>query len=50
LVWDPIPQRTIWSEAATAKRTVFSLAPGSKTAADAWNFVNKLEEVVNVGP
>ncbi len=47
-VWDPIPMRTIWSEAATAKRTVFSLAPQSKTAADAWRFVNKMEEVVNV--
>lgn len=48
VVWDPIPMRTIWSEAATAKRTVFSLAPQSKTAADAWRFVNKMEEAVNV--
>jgi chromosome partitioning protein len=47
-VWQPIPQRTIWSEAATAKCTVFSLAPESKTAHEAWGFVNKIEEVVNV--
>lgn len=48
-VWEPIPQRTIWSEAATAKCTVFALAPDSKTAQEAWGFVNKIEEVVNVG-
>ncbi|MEL7434866.1 MAG: ParA family protein [Chloroflexota bacterium] len=47
-VWSPIPMRTIWSEAATAKRTVFALAPGSKTEADAWRYVNKMEEALNV--
>lgn len=49
LVWDPIPQRTIWAEATRLHRTVFSFAPGSEADADAWTVVDRLmKELVNV--
>jgi len=44
LVWKPLPVRTIWTEVASARRTVFSLAPGSSTAEDAWRLIEQLEE------
>lgn len=47
LVWDGIPMRTIWTEASSAKRSVFNLAPGSKTEADAWNFVKRAMGVLH---
>jgi chromosome partitioning protein len=47
LVWDKIPVRTIWTEATSAKKTVFALAPGSKTEADAWNFVKRAMGVLD---
>lgn len=46
LVWDPIPQRTIWAEAAALRRPVFSFAPDSKAAEDAWAVVTRVEEAV----
>lgn len=48
LVWEAIPQRTLWTEAADARRTVFAIAPGSKTEADAWKLCDQLEERVHV--
>ena len=47
-VWKEIPQRTLWAEAADARKTVFAIAPGSKTEADAWALSGQLEERVNV--
>ena len=47
LVWRPVPVRTIWAEVASARRTVFSLAPGTTTADDAWGLVDQLEERVH---
>lgn len=47
-VWDPLPVRTIWAEAASAHRSVFSLAPGSRTEADAWRLVDQMETALNV--
>lgn len=44
-VWKPVIQRTIWAEAAGAKRSVFSFAPDSAAARDAWEFVNRLEGI-----
>jgi cellulose biosynthesis protein BcsQ len=44
LVWSPIGQRTIWTEAAGSKRSVFSIAPDSKAAAEAWRMVRRVEE------
>jgi chromosome partitioning protein len=46
LVWDPIPQRTIWAEAAAIRRPVFSFAPDSKAAEDAWTLVRRVQEAV----
>lgn len=43
LVWKPLPVRTIWAEVASARRTVFSLAPGTATEADAWGLIDQLE-------
>lgn len=50
LVWECIPRRTIWTEATSARKTVFALAPGSKTEADAWMLVNRAIEVLDVQP
>ena len=43
IVWKPLPVRTIWAEVASARRTVFSLAPGTATEADAWGLIDQLE-------
>jgi chromosome partitioning protein len=40
LVWTPMMQRTIWAEAATLRRPVFSIAPESKAAGEAWGLVD----------
>lgn len=47
LVWDPLPQRTIWAEAVNARRPVFSFAPESKSARDAWKLVDRVEGVLH---
>ena len=46
LVWDPIPLRTIWAEAAAIRRPVFSFAPDSKAAEDAWTMVRRVQEAI----
>ena len=46
LVWQPIPQRTIWAEAAAIRRPVFSFAPESKAAEDAWALIRRVQEAV----
>jgi cellulose biosynthesis protein BcsQ len=46
MVWDPIPQRTIWAEAAAIRRPVFSFAPESQAAKDAWVMVNRVQEAI----
>jgi chromosome partitioning protein len=46
LVWEPIPQRTIWAEAAAIRRPVFSFAPESKAAEDAWTLIRRVQEAV----
>jgi len=43
MVWTPIMQRTIWAEAATMRRPVFSIAPETKAAAEAWGLVERIE-------
>jgi chromosome partitioning protein len=51
VVWTPIPDRILWTEAARAYRPVFSYAPGTTAAKDAWKMVNRTEEVVfNAAP
>lgn len=49
LVWTPIMQRTIWAEAATMRRPVFSIAPETKAAAEAMELVERvLKGMANV--
>jgi chromosome partitioning protein len=42
LVWTPMMQRTIWAEAATMRRPVFSVAPESKAAGEAWDMIDRV--------
>jgi chromosome partitioning protein len=46
LVWTPVNQRIIWSEANTMRKPVFALAPDSGAAQDAWNIVQRTEEAI----
>lgn len=43
LVWPPIMQRTIWAEATTLRRPVFSIAPETKAAREAWGMIDRVE-------
>jgi chromosome partitioning protein len=45
-VWDPMPLRITWSEAATHRRPVFALLPDSPAAAEAWAIVEKTQEAM----
>lgn len=45
-VWDPIPMRIAWSEAATMRRPVFNLDPTNPASRDAWRIVTQTEEVL----
>lgn len=45
-VWNPIALRVTWSEATTMRRPVFSVAPDSYAARDAWQMVEKAEEAM----
>lgn len=47
LVWEPIPQRTIWAEAAAIRRPVFSFAPDTKAAEDAWTLIRRVQEAIS---
>lgn len=47
LVWEPVPERIIWAEAAAAQMPVFMHAPGSESAGHAWELVDRLEGVIN---
>lgn len=49
-VWNPIPDRIIWSEAARAFRPTFSYAPDTHAAREAWQLVNRVEEAINNVP
>lgn len=51
VVWEPIHDRIIWSEAARAFRPTFSYAPGTQAAKDAWVLIERAEEaIINVAP
>ncbi len=45
-VWEPIPLRITWAEAAMQRQSVFAYAPESEAAQDAWSVVKKIQEVV----
>ncbi|TVR22813.1 MAG: ParA family protein [Anaerolineaceae bacterium] len=40
-VWDPLSLRITWSEANTLRRPVFSVAPNSQAAHEAWGAVDR---------
>jgi chromosome partitioning protein len=42
LVWSPVHQRTIWTEAVTIRQPVFAIAPESKAAAEALALVDRV--------
>src|SRR5690606_9919999 len=49
LVWSPVHQRTIWTEAVTMHQPVFAIAPETKAAAEALALVDRvLGAVVHV--
>lgn len=43
-VWQPIPMRITWSEAAALRRPVFAIFPESAAAAEAWGVVKATQE------
>lgn len=48
-VWQPLPLRITWSEAATLRRPVFNVAPHSSASQDAWGVVDHaMAELINV--
>lgn len=49
LVWTPIHQRVLWSEASAFRQPVISYAPNSDAANEAWQFIDKFLEVVEHG-
>lgn len=48
LVWEPIPQRTIWTESESAALPVYALEPTGDAARDTWNLIDRLQEVLRV--
>jgi len=48
LVWRPIPQRTIWTESESRALPVYSLDPASDAAGDAWELVDRMEDLLRV--
>ena len=51
LVWDPIPQSTIWTESSRVHRTIWNYAPGSPSARHGWNLLKRfLEAIKHVKP
>ncbi len=45
LVWEPIKLRTVWSQAAFARRVLFNFAPDTRAAAEAWSAVRHAEAI-----
>ena len=43
LVWEPIPQRTIWTESESLALPVYTIEPNSAAAGDAWELVDRVE-------
>lgn len=43
LVWNEIPQATIWTESESYMRPVFALSPSSAAAGHVWEMIDKVE-------
>ena len=51
LVWDPIPQSTIWTESSRVHRTIWNYAPTSSAAKHGWALLKRfLEAIKDVKP
>lgn len=48
LVWDPIPQGTLWTESESRALPVYSLEPNSDAAMYCWEMVDRAEEAIRV--
>lgn len=48
LVWEPIPQRTIWTESESMALPVYNLEPNSAAAGDVWEIIDRVEEGIRV--
>lgn len=49
LVWNAVPSRILWSEAAGFRKPVISYMPNSEAAADAWELIDTFEQGVRDG-
>jgi len=47
-VWEPITQRTIWTESEGAALPVYALEPTSDAACDVWELADRVEEALYV--
>lgn len=47
LVWQPISQRTIWTEASNYGQLVYAYAPSGGAVNDAWGIVDQAERVMS---
>ena len=51
LVWQPIPQSTIWTESSRVHRAIWNYAPNSAAAKDGWRLLKSfLEAIRHVKP
>ncbi len=47
MVWEPIAQRTVWTEASNYGQLVFAYAPTGGATDDAWTLVGQAERVIS---
>lgn len=48
LVWQPIPQATIWQESESRAQPVYQLEPGSEATGHVWEMCDRVQEVCGV--
>lgn len=48
MVWQPIPQATIWQEAESHRQPVYQINPGSDAAGHVWEMCDRVQEVCGV--
>jgi cellulose biosynthesis protein BcsQ len=48
IVWQPIPQATIWQEAESHAQPVYQIDPGSEAAGHVWEMCDRVQEVCGV--
>lgn len=48
LVWEPVAQRTVWTESESCAVPVYNLEPNGDAASDAWEIVDRVEEGLRV--